>query len=81
MAHNVELRKVKETEKLKRQVKLLTAEEAANLVIINSQMCSCLFVNPDKADTKAAVEYKKTVLVWLYKYNSSVLGCYTNPSF
>lgn len=54
MAHNVELRKVKETEKLKRQVKLLTAEEAANLVIINSQ-----FVNPDKADTKAAVEYKK----------------------
>lgn len=59
MAHNVELRKVKETEKLKRQVKLLTVEEAANLVIINSQMCSCLFVNPDKADTKAAVEYKK----------------------
>ena len=50
---------MKETEKLKRQVKLLTAEEAANLVIINSQMCSCLFVNPDKADTKAAVECKK----------------------
>ena len=33
-AHDVELRKVKEIEKLKRQVKFLTAEEAANLVII-----------------------------------------------
>jgi len=31
-AHDVEFKKVKEIEKLKRQVKLLTQEEAANLV-------------------------------------------------
>lgn len=36
---------------------------------------------PRQSWYKGSCWIQKTVLVWLYKYNSSVLGCYTNPSF
>ncbi|KAJ7384740.1 Glioma tumor suppressor candidate region protein 2 [Desmophyllum pertusum] len=47
-AHDVESRKVKEIEKLKRQVKFLTPEEAANLPTWTEEMSQGLFVEDDK---------------------------------
>ncbi|XP_020618292.1 glioma tumor suppressor candidate region gene 2 protein-like [Orbicella faveolata] len=47
-AHDVESRKLKETEKLNRQVRLLTSEEAANLPTWTEEMSQGLFAEDDK---------------------------------
>jgi len=52
-AQDVEFKKVKEIEKLKRQVKFLTQEEAANLPTWTEEMGQGLFVEDDKDDDDA----------------------------
>ncbi|KAL9952352.1 hypothetical protein ACROYT_G039596 [Oculina patagonica] len=52
-AHDVESQKVKEIEKLKRQVKFLTPEEAANLPTWTEEMSQGLFAEDEKESDEA----------------------------
>lgn len=69
MAHNVELRKVKETEKLKRQVKLLTAEEAANLPTWNEEMSQGLFAENDAEDDENENDHESALAAPVRAFN------------
>lgn len=69
LAHDVELRKVKEIEKLKRQVKLLTAEEAANLPTWNEEMSQGLFAENDAEGDADESDYESTLAAPVRAFN------------